>query len=134
MSRSSSASDGIGRDGRVDGGQFGFDRLDLRKQPVEHFKNRGVPVEFGELGEVAHLGARFQGDGAGVRCHLVEDQLEDGGLAGAVLADQAHPVPRFEAEERLPEDLGVVEAHADVLQPDQAHGYFIFQVRVWERH
>ena len=50
-----------------------------------------------------------------------EDQLEDGRLAGTVLADQAHPVPGFEAEERLTEDLGVVEAHADVVQPDQAH-------------
>ncbi len=115
---------GIGGDGRVNGGQFGFDRLDLRKQRVEHFQNRGFTVEFGELGEVAHLRAQFQGHGAGVRCHLVQDQLEDGGLAGAVLADQAHPVPGLEPEEGFPENLGVVEAHADVVQPDQAHWYF----------
>ena len=42
-------------------------------------------------------------------------------LPGAVLADQADPVPGLKAEERLAEDLGVVEADADVVQPDQAH-------------
>ena len=36
--------DGVGGDGRVDGGQFGFDGLDLDEQPVEHFGDRGLAV------------------------------------------------------------------------------------------
>ena len=52
---------------------------------------------------------------------LPEHQLEQRRLARAVLADEADAVAGLEAEERLAQDLGVLEAHVDVVQPDQAH-------------
>ena len=112
---------GFRGDGGVNGGQLGLDGLDLAEQPVQDLGDGRLAIQLGELGEVPHLGSQLHADRAGVRGDLVEDQLQDGGLAGSVLADQAHPVARFQPEERLAEDLGVLEADADVVQPDQAH-------------
>ena len=118
---------GIPGNGRVNGGQLGLDGLDLAEQSVQDLGDGRFAVQLGELGEVAHPGPELHADRSGVRCHLVEDELQDGCLAGPVFADQAHPVAGFKAEKRLPQDLRVLESQAYVMQPDQAHGWFSFK-------
>ena len=72
--------------------QLGLGGLDLDEQSVQDLRDGCLPVQLGKLGEVPHPGSLFHGDGSGFRGDLVKDQLEDGGLAGTVLADEAHPV------------------------------------------
>ena len=112
---------GIGGNGGVDSGEFGLDLLHVGEQAVQDLGNRGLAVQFGELGEVGHLGPQLDGNRSAVRGNLALDQFEDGGLAGSVLADQAHTVSGLKLEEGFAEYLGLFKTDVDVVQPDQAH-------------
>ncbi len=60
--------------------------------------------------------------GAAVRLDLAGDDLHQGGLAGAVAAHQAQPLPGLDLELDLVQEQGAAVAEADVAQAQECHG------------
>ena len=77
------------------------------KRPGHAQTADGVRRQAGDVGFVEDdpAGSRFEGSG---------HRIEQGGLAGAVRADQAHDRPSFDGEVHLAERLHAAEGLADV--------------------
>ena len=86
-------------------GQLLFNLVEAFKGGVQHVLH-GVPLGVdGNLGDEAHPLAGGDGDGALIRLHLPGDDAEDGGLAGAVAAQQPHPLPGIHLEGKPVQDF-----------------------------
>ncbi len=81
---------------------------------VEHAAGRVVGRIFERLRQVAEARAGVLPDGAAVGLFEARHDAQQGGLAGAVRADQARAVARREREIDLVEDEGVAVALGDV--------------------
>ena len=78
--------------------------------------HRLVGGEFKGLGQVAHDGAALARDQSVVGLQLPGEDAEEGGLAGAIAADESHPISGSQAKG------GVVEENAFVVLQDEVLG------------
>ena len=94
---------------------------------------RGVEVTTGNVHDAAELEAVLptepgdvaaeQSDGAGIRQQFAGDQIEQGGLAGAVRADDQPTFPRRDREVDLRGDVQAPERLAQGADGERAHGF-----------
>ena len=84
-----------------------------------------APVETGALGDVADFGVggispgQLKLDRTGVG-NLAQDAAEQGGLPGAIGADQGHDFPAVELEGDIPQDALPLQGHAQVADLEPA--------------
>ena len=114
--RASSPGEAAAMASRVQGARFiagGTNLLDLMKLQIE------APSHLVDLQDLAQYANRaLDVDGAGRRRQLAGDEPEEGGLAGAVAADQACPA-RAEGKVEVAEDGLVVRcAVGDLFERD----------------
>jgi hypothetical protein len=104
--------------------EFGFDGADVGEDIFEDLLDGLVGVEFGELGEVAYFDVVGEFDGAFGGIGAVEDEIEEGGFAGAIFADEGDAFTGGDAEEDVLEDEagGIIEFFGDVFEADEGHG------------
>lgn len=79
-----------------------------------HFHDRFVADRLGFLGEVADHGPGVAFDLTGVRFGLLEDEGEEGGLAGAVGADQGDAFAVIDLERRVFEQRASAQNHFEI--------------------
>ena len=79
-------------------------------------------VEDGVLAEMADLDGLVDGGGAGVEGELAEEGLEEGGLSGAVVTDQADALAAVDVEVELVEEDALAEGFLDVGEGGDGHG------------
>ena len=76
----------------------------------------GVLVHHRVLGQQADLDVGVPGDGAAVRLRDTGEDLQKGGLAGAVDADNAHLVPLVEIEIHIIQQLAAAEVDGEMFR------------------
>ena len=79
----------------------------------------GVARQVRLLGQVAHGGARLHEALAFVGLHQAGGDLQQRRLAGAVAADQAHPLPRRHGQLRPLQQRRAAEGEMDVAELDE---------------
>ena len=83
----------------------------------EHLlQNGGVILHGGILFQKAHLHIGIPGDGPGIRFQLSGQDLQKGGLAGAVDADDAHLVPLIQVKIHVLQQLAAAEINGQMLR------------------
>ena len=92
-------------------------RPELRREVQEHLlQHRGVVVHGRVLGQDADLDVGVPGDASGIRLGDPRQDLQEGGLAGAVDADDAHLVPFIQIKIHILQQLAAAEVDGDVFR------------------
>jgi len=87
-----------------------------------------LEVELGILDEVADLGGLADGDGTLVGLDFADEHLEEGGLAGAVVADEADALALVDGEVELLEEDFFAEVFFDVGEGGDSHFRYLTAV------
>ena len=79
-------------------------------------QNGGVILHGGILLQQAYLHVGIPGDGPDIRFQLSGQDLQKGGLAGAVDADDAHLVPLIQVKIHVLQQLAAAEIDGQMLR------------------
>ena len=93
-------------------------QFDLLVAAGDLLPDRFLGVELAILVDIGQLHGVTHADRAAVGCFLVADHLEQGGLAGAVGADDADDAPGRQAEAHLVDQQSIPERFAHVVRLD----------------
>ena len=99
--------------------------LHVAKAGAHHVADRHVPGRRQGLCELADDEVVPAHNFAAIRIDLAADQLHRRGLAGAIAADQADTLARFNGEARCIENFLVAEIERHLIKANQGHAFSV---------